>query len=177
MMKVEALTANRWRIARSSGEVLDWHPGKRAQRPEEPLLDSDDLGRLHRTFNNIEKQFGWIPDVEWTGRGTGFTLLQARPVTMATVPEADDQRDWYLSLCPGTPKLRKLCNRVVDDLIPQLEAEGRRLAAEPVEGLTDQELAEAIDSRAAAFRKWKKIYWDEFIPFAHGVRQTNKDRS
>jgi pyruvate,water dikinase len=90
---------------------------------------------------------------------------------MGTVSEADDQRDWYLSLRPGTAKLRKLCNRVVDDLIPKLEAEGSQLAADPIEGLTDEELAEAIDSRAEAFRKWKKIYWDEFIPFAHGVRQ------
>ena len=166
-----AVDPDRWLVARSSGEVLEWHPGKRSQRLEKPLLDSDDLGRLHGTLNSIEKQFGWKPDVEWTGRGTDFTLLQARPVTMGTVPEADDQRDWYLSLRPGTAKLRQLCDRVVDDLIPRLEAEGNRLAADPLEGLTDEELAREIDSRAAAFRKWKQIYWDEFIPFAHGVRQ------
>jgi phosphoenolpyruvate synthase/pyruvate phosphate dikinase len=166
-----AVDPDRWLVARSSGEILEWHPGKRAERPEDPLLDSDDLGRLHHTLNSIEKRFGWAPDLEWTGRGTDFTLLQARPVTTVTVQEDDDQRDWYLSLRPGPAKLRKLCDRVVEDLIPKLEAEGRRLAADSVEGLTDEELADAIDSRAATFREWKQIYWDEFIPFAHGSRQ------
>ena len=33
---------------------------------------------------------------KWTGRGTDFTLLQARPVTMGAVRETDDRRDWYL---------------------------------------------------------------------------------
>jgi len=166
-----AVDPDRWLVERSSGRVLEWRSGKRSARPESPLLDSEDLARIHRTLNSLEKRFGWAPDLEWTGRGTDFTLLQARPVTTGTICEADDRRDWYLSLRPGTAKLRKLCDRVVDDLIPKLEAEGHRLAAEQVEGLTDEELAEAIDSRAAAFREWKRIYWDEFIPFAHGVRQ------
>ena len=50
------------------------------------MLDSEDLGRIHRTLSSIGARFGWAPDVEWTGRGTVFTLLQARPVTMGTVP-------------------------------------------------------------------------------------------
>jgi pyruvate,water dikinase len=166
-----AVDPDRWLVERSSGEIIDWHPGKRSQHSADPLLDGEDLGRIHRTLNSIEERFGWAADLEWTGRGSDFTLLQARPVTMGPVPDADDQRDWYLSLRPGTAKLRKLCDRVVDDLIPRLEADGRRLAAEAIEGLTDEELARAIDSRAAAFSKWKRIYWDEFIPFAHGVRQ------
>jgi len=166
-----AVDPDRWLVARSSGEILAWHQGKRAGRPENPLLDSEDLGRLHHTLNSIEKRFGWAPDLEWTGRGADFSILQARPVTTGTGQEGDDQRDWYLSLRPGTAKLRKLCDRVVADLIPKLEAEGRRLAAASVEELTDGELADAIDSRAATFCEWKQIYWDEFIPFAHGVRQ------
>jgi len=166
-----AVDPDRWLVERSSGEIIEWHPGKRSQQPGDPLLDGEDLGRIHRTLSGIEQRFGWAADLEWTGRGADFTLLQARPVTTGTAPEADDRRDWYLSLRPGTAKLRKLCERVVDDLIPRLEAEGSRLAADPIEGLTDEEFAREIDSRAAAFRKWKRIYWDEFIPLAHGVRQ------
>lgn len=166
-----AVDPDRWLIARSGGEVVEWQPGRRAQRTQEPLLDNGDIARIHRTLMHIEQQFGWPPDVEWTGRGDDFTLLQARPVTLGTEREADDRRTWYLSLRPGQAKLRELCERVVDILIPELEAEGRRLAAEPVEDWPDDVLADAIDARVAAFEEWKKTYWDEFIPFAHGVRQ------
>ena len=65
-----AVDPDRWLVERSSGEILEWHPGKRAQQPEDPLLDGEDLGRIHRTLSGIEKRFGWAPDVEWTGRGT-----------------------------------------------------------------------------------------------------------
>ena len=56
-------------------------------------------------------------------------------------------------------------------IIPELEAEGQALADESLEQLDDRGLAEAIERRADAVRRWKKTYWDEFIPFAHGVRQ------
>ena len=32
-------------------------------------------------------------------------------------------------------------------------------------------LAEAVEERLEALQSWRKIYWDEFIPLAHGVRQ------
>jgi pyruvate,water dikinase len=44
------------------------------------------------------------------------------------------------------------------------------LAAETLEGLSDAELADCIESRQTHLDRWKQIYWDEFIPFAHGVR-------
>jgi len=44
-------------------------------------------------------------------------------------------------------------------------------AAEKLELLNDQQLADAIEQRSAAVARWKKIYWDDFIPFAHGVRR------
>ena len=28
-----------------------------------------------------------------------------------------------------------------------------------------------MEERLAAVRRWHQIYWDEFIPFAHGVRR------
>ena len=31
--------------------------------------------------------------------------------------------------------------------------------------------AAALPERSDALRRWKTIYWDEFIPLAHGVRQ------
>ena len=61
-------------------------------------------------------------------------------------------------------------DRVVYKLIPQLEDEGKRLAKKDLSILSDIQLADEIDSRNSLFENWKNIYWDDFIPFAHGVR-------
>jgi pyruvate,water dikinase len=56
-------------------------------------------------------------------------------------------------------------------LIPALAREGAQFTAEDLDSLNDGELADAIDARVEAHERWKKIYKDEFIPFAHGVRR------
>ena len=163
---------DRWELDRGSGRALSWRPGQRGDGGEEaPLLEAPDLERILATLLSIEELFGWPPDMEWTGRGEAFTVLQARPITTAAAPAADDKRPWYLTLRPGEVRLRELRKRVADDLIPELEAEGQALADESLEQLDDRGLAEAIERRADAVRRWKKTYWDEFIPFAHGVRR------
>lgn len=118
----------------------------------------------------VESLFNWPPDSEWTGRRERFTLLQARPITTA-IPADGDQRGWYLSLRPGRRRLSALAERVAGQLIPELEALGKRLAAEAIEGYDDRALAAAIEERRAAVEMWRQIYIDDFIPFAHGVRQ------
>jgi phosphohistidine swiveling domain-containing protein len=60
---------------------------------------------------------------------------------------------------------------VAEHLIPKLQSEGARFAAEALDQYDDRQLAAAIQDRLESLRKWKNIYWDEFIPFAHGVRQ------
>ena len=72
---------------------------------------------------------------------------------------------------PGDVRLRELREIVAERLIPELEAEGKRLGEEPLTRLDDARLADAIEQRFAALERWKKIYWDVFIPFAHGVRR------
>jgi len=162
---------DRWLVRRADGEQIEWRQGVRNGGSQNPLLGSEDLVLLHRTLNSIESDFGWPPDMEWTGRGSEFTVLQARPVTAARPDSKDDQRGWYLSLRPGKSRLEDLCKRVVDELIPELEEEGNRLARQSLEDLSDERLADALDEREEIFSRWKKIYWDDFIPFAHGVRQ------
>ena len=163
---------DRWELDRGSGRVLNWRAGQRADGGEvTPLLEAPDLERILETLLSIEELFGWAPDMEWTGREDSFTVLQARPITTAPAPAADDKRSWYLTLRPGEVRLRELRKRVADELIPELEAEGQALADEPLEELDDRGLAGAIERRSEAVRKWRKIYWDEFIPFAHGVRR------
>ncbi|NNL64809.1 MAG: hypothetical protein HKP30_01070, partial [Myxococcales bacterium] len=162
---------DRWTLSRPSGSILEWKPGSRgAAGPAAPLLEARDLGTLMRTLLEVEGLFGWSPDLEWTGRDTGLVLLQARPITALPSTE-DDTRAWYLSLRPGAAQLARLCDRVERELIPELCREGERLAAEDLERVDDVDLARAIDERRAALSHWRAVYWDEFIPLAHGVRQ------
>jgi pyruvate,water dikinase len=165
-----AVDPDRWIMKRSSGEVVEWRAGERDASDGSPILQPADLELLHKTLHSIESILGCPADVEWTGRSSGLTLLQARPVTRAA-ERKDDEREWYLTLRPGRVRLDALCTRVTEELIPRLERETRRFADENIEPYDNNKLSEAIEARDEALKRWKKIYWDEFIPFAHGVRQ------
>jgi pyruvate,water dikinase len=162
---------DRWILDRSSGDITEWRPGDRGDAQErQPLLAEHDLDRVWRMLNRVESLFQWPPDTEWTGRGEQFTLLQARPITTVAA-DPDDQRGWYLSLRPGMQRLRILGQRVAYELIPELERLGERFASEAIDSYGDGALASAIEERFAAVQKWRQIYLEDFIPFAHGVRQ------
>lgn len=165
-----AVDPDRWIMKRSTGEIVEWSPGTRESGTASPLLEREDLDVLHRALRSVEELLGCPPDVEWTDRAANLTLLQARPVTGVTV-EGDDERAWYLSLRPNQGRLDALCTRVTEELIPELEAEGQRFAATDLTTLDDDALADAIDERRESLARWKTIYRDEFIPFAHGVRR------
>jgi len=161
---------DRWVVRRSSRELVQWRPGGRdVAGHQPPLLQQRDVDTLLDVLDDVENQVGWCPDIEWTGCADRLTILQARPVTVAS-QDTDEQRAWYLTLRPGTQKLAQLCHRVVDELIPELRQTGERLAVEDLDRCDNRDLADRIADRDAIVRKWKKIYWDEFIPFAHGVR-------
>jgi phosphohistidine swiveling domain-containing protein len=162
---------DRWKLRRGTGEVLDYQPGARADDPANlPLLANVHLVSLARTLENVELLLGWPPDVEWTGRGDRLTLLQARPIT-AQNATSKDKKAYYLTLRPGKERLRVLQHRVADELIPELESTGKRFAAEPLDEYSDEELATALEERFNAVCRWRQIYQDDFIPFAHGVRR------
>ena len=164
------LDPSRWILKRSSGQVIETRSGEREkEKPPAPLLSADDLRQIYHALQGIETLFGWPPDVEWTGIDEQFTLLQARPVTTSE-PKPRDDKAYYLTLRPGERRLKELAKRVTRELIPQLQDEGENMAAEDMSQLDDGGLAEVIDSRQRSLEKWKKIYWDDFIPFAHGVR-------
>ncbi len=162
---------DRWVLARDSGTVISWQSGDREQGPDaQPILADRDLAVIHSTVMRIEALFDWPPDVEWTGHASRFTVLQARPITTVRT-ESDDTRAWYLTLRPSMQRMQKLRVRVADKLIPELESVGHRWIEEPLEDYDDRALARAIEARVSEVERWKTIYWDEFIPFAHGVRQ------
>jgi pyruvate,water dikinase len=159
-----------WRLDAVTGAVLEWRPGKReGQTGSDPILTSADLQKIYEALVRVRDLFGWAPDLEWTGRSERFTLLQARPIT-ETKSKAEDLRGWYLTLRPKREDLKRLCDRVSRQLIPELQQEGARLARASIEELGDPDLASSLRARIEAFERWKKIYWNEFIPFAHGVR-------
>lgn len=162
---------DRWEIERRSGKIIEWFAGDRDDdSDDEPLLAEPDLLTILNVLTSIEKKFRWVPDLEWCGRSEDLTVLQARPVTTGR-SDPDDKRNWYLTLRPNDSRLREMRRRVAEELIPQLESEGHMLAAVDLESLDDRQLADAIEQRREAVDRWKKIYWDEFIPFAHGVRR------
>ncbi len=134
------------------------------------LLDEADLVPLCQMLVKTQSLVDVPVDVEWTGRRDRLTLLQARPITTLQAEE-DDQRPWYLSLRPARKRLRALADRVSRRLIPGLERLGERLASQNFDALDDLGLADAIDERADAVECWQRIYRDDFIPLAHGVRQ------
>ena len=159
-----------WLMSRATRQVVTFRPGRREGGEQaEPLLQQPDLESLLVVVDQVEGQLGWCPDVEWTGRADRLTVLQARPITRVR-QDPNDKRPWYLTLRPDKQRLRQLGQRVAEQLIPELRELGDRLAAEDVEGLDDAQLADCIEARQALLDHWKRVYWDEFIPFAHGVR-------
>ncbi len=164
---------DRWVFARSSRQLIESRRGDSADRnADRELLAQTDLHALLEVLDRVEEMMGWPPDMEWTGRRDRLALLQARPVTQAgsCAADADDQRPWYLTLRPGRQRLKDLCDRVAGKLIPELARTGDRLAAEDLDCLDDPALADRLEERKGLIDHWKEIYWDEFIPMAHGVR-------
>lgn len=159
----------RWVFRRSSGEVLEWRCGDDGTERAAALLEARDLDALRRVLLRVEDRFGWPPDLEWTGRQERLTLLQARPVTNTTTAEGDE-RARYLSFRPRLRRLRALAKEVAEELIPALEDEGARFADQEFTGLVDQELAQVIEEWQASLERWRDVYAQKFIPFAHGVR-------
>lgn len=159
-----------WLMSRATRQVVSFRSGLRENGEQAaPLLQQSDLESLLVVVDQVESRLGWCPDVEWTGRANRLTVLQARPITRAR-QDPNDKRSWYLTLRPDKQRLRQLGQRVAEQLIPELRELGDRLAAEDVEGLDDAQLADCIQTRQSLLEHWKRVYWDEFIPFAHGVR-------
>ena len=127
-----AVDPDRWLLRRDSGEVVEIRLGtERGGRPASPLLDGRDLPRCADRCR-LEQELGWSPDVEWTGRRRDLVRPAGAAHHAARAPasaEAEDKRPWYLSLRPEDGRLRRLCRRVTEDLIPALERDGERLAA------------------------------------------------
>ncbi len=158
----------KWVVQRDNHNIIQHIRPEETKKLNLSLLNLDDLEYIITQTKNIEDAFGFSADIEWTGKGENFTVLQVRPIT--SIEDSNEERKWYLTLTPNFERLKQLSDKVENDLIPQLENEGKRLALEKPQGMKKDLLADKIKERADIYFKWKKIYWDDFIPFAHGIR-------
>jgi rifampicin phosphotransferase len=178
---------DRWILDGKTGKILDYRvapkgevllPGEEGVRlaglPMEqlqaPPLTEAEVAQVFRLVCQGEKLFGSPQDMEWTFAGGHLVVLQSRPITTAARGQEGDQRPWYLSLRRSFGNLKALRQKVEKDLLPAMDREGDELAALPLAELSDARLQEEIVSRSQIYQHWKKVYWDDFIPLAHGIR-------
>jgi pyruvate,water dikinase len=155
----------KWFIKRETHEITS---NIIPEEYKESILSESEIDEVVSKILKLEEIFKFPVDVEWTGKEENFTVLQVRPIT--NLKDTNNERQWYLTLTPNFKKLKKLADKVELELIPELEREGIKLSSEDPNNLTKSELAEKLKERAEIYFKWKKIYWDKFIPFAHGIR-------
>jgi phosphoenolpyruvate synthase/pyruvate phosphate dikinase len=139
-----------------------------------PPLSNEEVITIYRTAKSLEEIFGKPQDVEWTRINSDFIILQSRPVTARQDGDADDKRGWYLSLHRSHENLKKLRKKIENEHIPAMISGAAELAATGLPLLPDAELAGEIETRRAVKEKWTTVYWEDFIPFAHGMRLFGK---
>lgn len=183
-----AVEPDRWILNRSSRLISSFTPAQRdqymvpgsqgvrmvpvpAELAQSPPLTEEDVLQVFDLALQAEQFYGSPQDVEWTIRKQRLYVLQSRPITTISKPEPqDDRRQWDLSLRRSYENLKVLRRNIEKTYIPEMIAEAARLAKYNVTMLPDEELAQEIEHRSNIFKRWTDIYWEEFIPFAHGIR-------
>jgi len=182
-----SIEPDRWFLDRKSGAIINHHSVQRdmavgahgestrleklpAEKQSVPPLRDHEVARVFRLALELEELFGSPQDVEWTFLGDELYVLQSRPITTVAGENKGDKRAWYFTLRRSFDTLKTLRSRVEDELIPAMVDEAKKFAQRNPAELTDAELAKELSTRQEAQDRWIKIYWDEFIPLAHGIR-------
>jgi pyruvate,water dikinase len=178
---------DRWILDKKTGLVRSHHPAEREKvvvpatdgvrlqalavgEQSRPPLDDEKIAKVFDLCLRAEKLFGSPQDVEWTFKDNAVFVLQSRPITTASSAASEDKRPWYLSLHRSFENLKALRKRIETQFIPDMAEEAQTLAHVNVGSLSERELAEEIERRSAIYQQWVTVYWDEFIPMAHGIR-------
>ena len=178
---------DRWFVRRSDGKVLEHHQPVRdrwvragengvstvplGELASSPPLCGREVERIWGQVEQIEQLFGSPQDIEWTFREDVLYILQSRPITRGASEEPErGSKTWNLGLKRSFDHLVGLRERIENVHFPAMEKEGEKLTKMEIGSLTDQQLAGEITRRAGIFKHWDDVYWDEFIPMAHGVR-------
>ena len=150
--------------------LLDLPENKSLQAP----LTPEEAAEIYRKAKMLEEVFGKPQDVEWTKVGSDFFILQSRPVTARQDGDDDDKRGWYLSLHRSEDNLKKLRVKIEQVHFPAMIGEAAELAETDLQSLSGQALAAELEKRLKIKEKWTAVYWEDFIPFAHGMRLFGK---
>ena len=154
-------------IAGESGVRLDALPQQLANVPP---LNTQEARHVFQLVLEAEIYFNSPQDLEWTFRHNDLVVLQSRPITTLSPQQHDDGRSWYLSLHRSFENLKGLRQKIEDELIPAMINAADELARQELTVLSDQDLAAEINRRWEINQKWTNIYWEQFIPYAHGIR-------
>ena len=178
---------DRWHLDRDSGRIAAHHAPERShcmragtggveQVPlpqamaDKPPLDQEKIDQVREAGCRLESLFQQPQDMEWTYWEDRFYVLQSRAITTAVSKDTDDKRTWYLSLHRSYDNLRALYDRIEHRLIPEMIQTAADLGRIDLSALPTSELCAEIDRRQAVYDHWVKVYWSDFIPFAHGIR-------
>ena len=178
---------DRWLLHRTSGKILSHTQPIRnryavpdkdgvifadlsATMIQHPPLDKKEVHRVWETGKKLETLFVRPQDVEWTFSNGQLVILQARPITSAGFKDTDDKRSWYLTLHRSYENLKKLYDKIENHLIPEMISESKRLGLKNLPDLTTEMLCREVKQRQKIYDHWVKVYWADFIPFAHGIR-------
>jgi pyruvate,water dikinase len=135
-----------------------------------PPLNAQEIQEVYNRARRSEDFFSTPQDVEWTYEGQDLVILQSRPITTLSKGKSEDNRGWYLSLHRSFDNLKSLREKIETELIPAMISVAEEMAQIDLTELSDQVLAQEINRRWETHHKWVGVYWDDFIPFAHGVR-------
>ncbi len=182
-----AVSPDRWILDRATRKIVLHAPAEREHRmvpgrsgvvkerlPQQlanrPPLQAKEVSAVFDLALASETFFGAPQDLEWTRKDGKFRVLQSRPVSTLKSRDSDGQRAWYLSLHRSFENLKQLREKIENRLVPEMIETARELSKTDLSVLSDGELADAIERRAAIDKKWVDVYWTEFIPYAHGIR-------
>ncbi len=178
---------DRWVLDREKHTILSHHPVARTHRlmpckngvemmplpenlSERPPISDEEALRIYKLAQQTEALFKTPQDVEWTIQNDTLYLLQSRPVTTLLPNQTRDKRAWYLSLHRSFENLKALRKTIEEKLIPEMKQTAADLAEKDLTVLSHKDLAEEIKTRWGINHDWVNTYWEEFIPFAHGIR-------
>ena len=184
------VSPDRWRIDMDTGAVIEhtapdartrWQPPLETDVDEtlvplpealqqRPPLSSSQLSSLWQMGVSVAAMAGSPQDIEWTFYHDRLVVLQARPITATSQPAEGDSRAWYLSLHRSLDNLLELRQRIETVLIPDMQATADELRQIPFRQFSDAQLAGEIRRRWKINQHWVAVYWEDFIPFAHGMR-------
>jgi len=182
-----AVEPDRWIVDRMKRKIISHTPAKREYwmipfenglqlsplpdtMSKQPPISTKEAQTVFELVMKAEDFFKNPQDVEWTYKENALFVLQSRPITTLSSQKSEDSRGWYLSLHRSFENLKDLRKKIEGELIPGMIDAANRLVEIDLTGLSDHDLAQEIKNRRKINQKWVNIYWEEFIPFAHGAR-------